>query len=245
MKLSQILAIERNVKGRCEKLLTGLYHSLAKVGELVMGFIKNYKPKDEDGEKLPSEKKLVTLYIDKALVEARKGIEELFDIRAMKDATNCIARADVIVGSTTLLKDVPATHLLYMEKELQQTIIPLIEKIPALDPSETWTWEENQGLYVTAPSEALRKEKLQKPLVMYQATVQHPAQVQMITEDKVTGTWTHIKLSSARPKPEIEKALAQAITLQKAVKFAREQANMAEVVEFKTGKVVFDFIFGG
>lgn len=244
MKLTQVLAVERNIKGRCEAFLNKLAQQLGKASELVVGFVKTYVPKDHDGEKLPSESKQIVLYSKKTLVELQRHLKELFDNRAIKDATNCVARANVVVGDKVVLKDVPATHLLFLEQQLAGQIIPLIEKLPILDPSFSWTWDDARDAYVTPPSETLRREKKQKPMILAQATEKHPAQVQLVPDEPVVGTWTHVGFSTAFKPSEVEVFRSKAIELHMAVKMAREQANMVEAVMLKSGDVVMEHIFG-
>ena len=77
-----------------------------------------------------------------------------------------------------------------------------------------------------------------------EATKEHPAQTQLITEDVVAGTWVTVKYSGAMPAPRKKQLLGRIEKLANAVKFAREQANASEAQDKKLGKEVFDFLFG-
>ena len=76
------------------------------------------------------------------------------------------------------------------------------------------------------------------------ASKEHPAQVKEVSRDIIIGTWTATKYSGALPVGEIERMIARVETLQKAVKFAREEANTVTTVPLKTGAAVLGFIFG-
>jgi hypothetical protein len=85
---------------------------------------------------------------------------------------------------------------------------------------------------------------VQRPITLYEATKEHPAQTQLITEDVIAGAWITIKYSGAIPAPRKKQLLGRIEKLSNAVKFAREQANAAEATDKKLGKEVFDFLFG-
>jgi hypothetical protein len=77
---------------------------------------------------------------------------------------------------------------------------------------------------------------------MYEATKEHPAQVKEVTEDVTAGQWTTIKYSSALPVSRVNELLSKVEKLQKAVKFAREQANSQKVETQKVGEAVFNYL---
>jgi len=239
-KLNQILAIEKNVKNRHETEYTKLHQALQKT-ELLNGFVKTYKTKDEDGERFPPESKKVQIRADDALQKMSDSLSELFDAAAAKDATNCLAKADVVVDGVTLLKDVPATHLLFLEKRLVE-MVSTMKKLPTLDDSETWTRDDNQGLWVTPLVETVKTRKITEHVVVVQPTKEHPAQVKDDTKDVVVGTWTTVKYSGALQVTRVQEIVARAEKLQKAVKYAREEANCVQAVELKSA-VLLNYLF--
>jgi hypothetical protein len=118
--------------------------------------------------------------------------------------------------------------------------------VPAvpLDPGSDWALDPSTGLYKTDTIATQRTKKVQRAITLYEATKEHPAQTQLITEDQIAGTWMTIKYSGAIPAPRKKQLLARVEKLSNAVKFAREQANAAEASNKKLGKEVFDFLFG-
>jgi hypothetical protein len=68
--------------------------------------------------------------------------------------------------------------------------------------------------------------------------------VDVYYEDIVVGYWKTVKFSGALPASRIQDMLDRVEKLQQAVKFAREEANNAEVEEMKAGEVLFGYIFG-
>ncbi len=111
-----------------------------------------------------------------------------------------------------------------------------------LDPGSDWAVDPSTGQFKTEPSSTQRTKKVQRPSTLYEATKEHPAQTQLITEDVIAGSWLTITSSGAMSAPK-KKLLAHIEKLSNAVKFAREQANAMELHGQKCGKEVFDFLF--
>ena len=241
-KLNQILAIEKGTKSRVYGEFTRLHHDLQKP-HLLNGFSKTYQKKDEDGDDYPPEKQKVQLIASEVLRRTSKLLTELFDVTATKDWTNCEARADLVVDGETLLQDVPATYLLFLEKQLSD-LSTFVGKIPVLDPSEDWSLDESSSLYKTEPSRTTKTKKVQRPIVLYQATKEHPAQTQLISEDTAVGTWHTVKQSGALPSPLKAELLERIEKLSQATKFAREQANSSQAVHKTVGQTVLGYLFG-
>ena len=240
-KLNQVLAIEKGIKTRVYAEFTELHQATQKA-PLMNGFHKSYQPRDEDGETYPSESQKVQHSANEVLERVAASLAELFDITATKDWTNCNARADVVVDGRVLIKDVPATYLLFLEKQLQD-LHTFIAKMAELDPGSDWSVDPGTGLYKTDTTLTQRTRKVQRPITLYEATKEHPAQTQLITEDVIAGSWITIKYSGAMPAPRKKALLARIEKLNHAVKYAREQANGGDVTEQKAGAAVFDYLF--
>ena len=240
-KLNQILAIEKGLKTRVYAEFTELHNATQKPG-LMNGFHKAYQPRDEEGETYPPESQKVQHNATDVFERVGVILTELFDITATKDWANCHAKADVVIDGRVLLKDVPATYLLFLEKQLSD-LSTFVAKMAELDPGADWSVDPSTGLFRTEPQATQRTKKVQRPIVLYDATEHHPAQTQLITEDVIAGQWTTIKYSGAIPAPRKKQLLARIEKLSNAVKFAREQANGIEAPEQKLAKDVFAYLF--
>jgi len=241
-KLHQVIAVEKGIKSRVYKLVTELYKSIQKPA-LFDGFAKTFEKTDEEGEELPDEKKLVQLNAEQVLQDIAESMTEHFDVVAAKDHANCEAKADVVVGGVTILKAVPATHLLFLEKQVTD-LNTAIEHLPVLDPAYDWTEDPATSLFKSTAQRTTRTKKVQKPIVLYDATDNHPAQTQLITEDQVVGHWVTVKHSgavTAARKKELQKRVQ---ALLKAIKFAREEANSVEAPAKSVGEAVFGYLLG-
>jgi hypothetical protein len=241
-KLNQIIAITAGKKGQAHKTITDAYQALQKAGPLE-GISRTYKPRDDDGEPLPPEKKLVQFKVSDAIESVTAALTELFDIVATQDAANCLARANVVVDGTPLLKNVPVTTLLFLEKQLVD-LHTFVEKLPTLDPGEAWSYNEDVDHYASEPYQTTKTKKILKNHVKAEATKEHPAQVETYTEDVVVGYWTTVKFSGAVPAREKNEKLQRVRKLQEAVKSAREEANSADVELKKLGAAVLQYVFG-
>lgn len=243
-KLNQVIAVEKGIKARTHSALSDVYKAVQKP-ELFNGFAKHYLKKDDEAEDLPSEKKIVQLTAKQAISTVKVAMAELFDITAAKDWTNCKAKGTVELDGIKLIEHAPVSFLLFLEKQLTD-IRTFVDSIPVLDVAENWTLDQNSSLYKTEESRTHRTKKTVKPIVLYHATPEHPAQTQLITEDAIVGFWAQVKQSGAIPRPEKEQIVAKADKLIKAVKEAREAANNVDVAETpNTSNAIFSYLFGG
>lgn len=240
-KLNQIIAVEKGIKSRVYGEITDL-HKAAQKPDLFNGFAKNYTAKDDEDEGLPPERKRVQYRVGEVLRQVERLSTELFDVTARKDWTNCDAKADVTVDGKVLVKQAPVSYLLFLEKQLTD-MRTFVGELPVLDEGEAWEKDPNSGLFKTDPIQTHRTKKVQKAIVLYPATPEHPAQTQLISEDIIAGFWNQIKHSGAMPKPEKDALADRVEKLLQAVKQAREEANTAdETVAPSVGDAVFTYL---
>jgi hypothetical protein len=241
-KLNQIIALTAGKKSQAHKAITDAYQGLQK-NSLLEGLSRTYKPRDDEGEQLPPEKKQVQLKVRDAIRGVVGSLTELFDVVATQDQANCVARANVVVDGATILKDVPVTTLLFLEKQLVD-LHTFVEKLPTLDPGEAWEYSPDVDHYASEPYQTTKTKKVLKNHVKAEATKEHPAQVETYTEDVVVGYWTTTKFSGGIPARERNEMLERVRKLQEAVKCAREEANGRDVELKKLGGPVLQYVFG-
>jgi len=240
-KLSQIIAIEKAVKSKSYADLTQAHHDVQKQA-LLTGLTRTYQPKDEDGEQLPPESTRVQVKAEDVLRQIAANLTRLFDVTATKDWANCTARADVVVEGRTLLRDVPVSYLLFLEKQLTD-LHTFVKKLPVLDAAESWTFDPSSDWYRTEAVRTLRTKKVPRNHVKAEATEKHPAQVEVYYEDIAVGYWTQTKFSGALPAQRVNELAERVEKLSQAVKFAREEANTFEVTDQRVGEAVFGYLF--
>lgn len=242
-KLNQIIAIEKGIKAKAYSDLSEI-NKVVQKPDLFNGFSKTYQSKDEDGDKLPQEKKRVQFVVDDVLRSVSRTMTDLIDVTTRKDWTNCIAKGDVVVDGTTIFAGAPVSFLLFMEKQLTD-LRTLIGNLPVLAEDETWAKDDNSGLYRSEVTQTHRTKKVPKPIVLYPATPEHPAQTQLTAEDIVEGYWSAVKHSGAMPKPAKQALATKIDKLLRAVKEARELANITdELPAPANGTAVFNYLLG-
>ncbi|MFF4246519.1 hypothetical protein ACFYY2_18910 [Streptomyces sp. NPDC001822] len=241
-KLNQIIAVEKGVKSKSLQDTTAAHHKVQKTA-LLAGISRTYQPKNEEGEQLPPESSRVQVKAEDALREMSVSLTRLFDVTATKDWANCTARADVSVDGRVIVPEVPVSYLLFLEKQLTD-LHTFVKKLPVLDASESWSLDPSTDWWKTDPVRTIRTKKVPRNHVKAEATEKHPAQVDVYYEDVPIGYWTTVKFSGALPARRVNELLERVEKLQQAVKFAREEANGAEVTDRRVGDAVFGYLFG-
>ena len=240
-RLNQIIAVEKGIKSRSFQELTEAHHALQKPN-LLSGISRTYRPKDEEGEQLPPESTRVQAKTNDIIRQTVDVLTKLFDVTATKDWANCRAKADVVVDGQTLLTEVPATYLLFLEKQLVD-LHTFVKKLPTLDPSESWTFDAGADAWATDPVQTVKTKKIPRNHVKAEATEKHPAQVEVYYEDVTVGYWRTVKFSGALPAQRVNDLLERVEKLQQAVKFAREEANNLEVENEQVGAKLLGYLF--
>lgn len=241
LRLNQIIAIANGEKARKQKVLTKTYQNLQK-STLFEGISKRYAALDEDGERLPNEDKRVQLTVQQAMKEAIEVMEDMFNVIATQDIGNCSAKADVKVDGNVILSGVPATHLIFLEKQLID-IATFVDQFPVLDPAEDWSFDDIPACYASKVKETHRTKKVPEVIVKYDATEEHPAQTEMTQKDIITGYWSTIKFSGNIKKIDKDAMLDRIRKLSQSLKIAREEANSQEVTRSDLGTKVLEYIF--
>ncbi|MFF5444082.1 hypothetical protein [Streptomyces sp. NPDC012888] len=240
-KLNQIIAVEKGVKSKSLQELSQAHHDVQKPA-LLAGIARTYQPKDEEGEQLPPESTRVQVKAEDVLRDMAGTLTRLFDVTATKDWANRTAAADVVVDGTVLLAQVPVPYLLFLEKQLTD-LHAFVRKLPVLDAAEAWSPDPSTDCWKTDPVRTIRTKKVPRNHVKAEATDKHPAQVEVYYEDVPVGYWTTVKFSGALPARRVNELVDRVERLQQAVKFAREEANAAEVTDQRVGDAVFGYLF--
>lgn len=241
MKLNQIIALVQGKKTRIAKTLTEVHHGWHK--DRISGISRTYTPKDDDGEIFPPESKIVQVKVLDTLGGIQNELIDYYNIIATQEIGNTQAKADVKVNDKVILKNVPVSVLLFLEKQLTD-LRTLASSLPTLPTDKEWEFDTNKNCYVTEPEKTIKTQKRVEPIIKYDATPEHPAQTDLISVDRVIGNWSTIHLSGAMPEEERDKIVEKIENLQDAVKIAREEANSLEVEQEKElGNSIFSYIF--
>lgn len=240
-KLHEVVAVRKGVKSRVYSEITTLHRGSDKA-DLFNGLLKEYTPKDEAAETLPPESKKVQKIVEDLLKQTAKLQAEAWDIEATQEYGNQTAKADLVVGGQTLLTNVPVTLLIYLEKQLND-LRTFVAALPTLDSDKDWEADPNSKLFRTKPVRTHHTGKVEKQVVVVQATKEHPAQWTTVKDDVTIGYWDKCFFSGALPVPRKEALVERIDKLQIAVKEARSRANGTEVERMKIGDAVFGYLF--
>ncbi len=245
-KLNQIIAVVTGKKTRSTKLITDAHRGWNSAA--IAGLTKTYRPLDDEGEKQPPEHKSIHIDVPARIRDTMKQVASFLDAVATQDFGNTLAKAPVEVeidGSVKSLfgVDLPVTVMLFLEKRLID-LHTFVSQLPVLPPDREWKFDDGRNCFVTEPTDTLRTQKVQQPIVKYDATTEHPAQTELITRDVTVGIWTTTHMSSAIPEKNRAEMLRRIEALQDAVKVARERANSIEVEQKYIGKRLMEHIFG-
>jgi len=238
--LHEVLAAEKGIKSRVTRDITAL-HRDAERAPGYAGMSRTYHPNTDGGDPLPEESTRVQLHARDVLKQLSELLTPLFDVTAQKDYTNQRATADVMVDGKVLLPDVPVSTLLFLEKQVND-IDTVIRKMPTLDPSVEWVWSPERECYVSDVIKTNRTLKTAIPVVRQPATDQHPAQVQLIHEDKVVGQFHATKFSGALSVKDHNALLARVNNLKIELKNARQRANGQKAETPSVAPAIFDYL---
>lgn len=239
-RLNQVIALVKSKKGRAASALAEQTARVQKPG-LLDGITRHYQPKADDGERLPSEVKMVQAKALPAFDAAMSEVAEVLDLVLTQDKGNTLASADLEVDGIIVAADVPVSFLLFLEKKLKE-VESFVSQLPTLDPGENWKYEPAVDCYASSTRTTTHTKKVPKNHVKAPATPQHPAQVETYVEDVVIGYWNTTKFSGAIPAQDKNQLLGRVRKLQDAVKLARESANGIDVRPQAIGAAILSFI---
>jgi hypothetical protein len=241
-KLHEILAVDRETKNQADKVLGELKDTFEKKRHLFEGKIVTFQPKAEASQAKVEEQRSVQTKVSSELNWIRDFLVKAVDIGNQVAAANQGAAADIRIGTRTLANNVPATMLLELEKRLEQWK-QLAESVPTLDPTKNFSIEPSSQTYRAQDVSKTRTQKIQKPIVLYEATKEHPAQVQLASYDEPVGELITQEWSGLMTPANKAGILTNIEILIRAVKKARARANEIEAPKVPIGRVLFDYAF--
>lgn len=239
--LHTITAVMKGTKERIYSAVTEL-HKESQKADAYTGIAKTYQKASEDGEEFFEAPKRVTRTATDTLSQIALLSTEVFDLTLRQETANTTAFADVIVENTPLLIHIPVTYLMFLEKQLLD-IRTMVAKLPVLDENKEWSVDGTTGLYRAPDIRTHRTKKVPKVVVKYPATVEHPAQTELLQEDVIAGYWTTVLTSGAMPQTRKDELLRRVNLLITATKTAREKANEAQVDDLQVGGAIFGYLF--
>jgi type III secretory pathway component EscV len=244
MKLCECIALTTGRKTDAQKKLTDLHQLTQKAG-LFTGQHKTYQPRDEnDRETLPEERQEIQLRVSDVVRQAEGTLGNLYDLIVTQDSGNQSAKSDIVLADgRVVLKDVPVTSLLYLEKQLED-LKKFYATLPTLDPAKSWVKDSDNRCHRSVTTKT-RTKRNKIPVVLYHATTEHPAQTQLVEEDKIVGDYMTVEFSGAITPNEKATLLERVAALKDAVVLARERANQTVIDQKRAGDTLFKYLHAG
>ena len=237
-KLHELLSIEPDLRTEAQKISGEVRETLAD-SKRVHGMIRTFRPLDEDEDPLPDERVEMLTTVRGELIRFNVSMAKFIDSAVSKEVTNTVASATLQLGESAF--ELPATALLNLENRLAE-IRKVYAAIPTLDPAEVWNYDEDLEVYVADTRIAYKTRKVPKTHVSYEATKEHPAQVEIYHEDIRVGEREQIMHSGAMTLARKRVLLGRIDDMLKEVKQARQRANDIEVKEVQIAARVFEVI---
>lgn len=245
-RLNQIIAVEQGVKSDTDSTRTALLGELGNEGRL-SGLTRTYRGRvseQDGGQVYAGERTKVQVTAEDVLSRLQKSLTRLFDVVLTKDSANASAKANISVNGRVIASDVPVTYFLFLERELGR-LREFAEKLPVLDPAKDWTDQgAPPGQWKTETVTTDKTKKTPRNHIKFAGDQWHEPQIETYAEDVVEGWWDWVYFSGAVPARQKQGYLDRIGELQAAVKYAREEANSAQITDRHIASDLLGYIFG-
>lgn len=245
-KLYELLAAAPTATNQAQKVVSDLMNTFNSKVHHFRKKIVTFTPKGEGAAPKTEEQSEIQATVRDELKWVKDIWSKALDLQFQIDDSNLRALSDVkLDDGTVLIKDVPTTQLLQLEKRIEE-IRAFVATIPTLDPTKGFRPDQaSDGLYVARDVEKERTQKVEEHIVVVQPTKEHPAQTAKVVKDVVTGTIREQEWSGLiTPKTKAE-MLGRIEILTRAVKTARQRANDVVASDRKIGNAVLSYAFEG
>lgn len=249
--LHEVLAAEKDRAKAADKAIEDVRAKFRK-GEMFEGKIRTLRmvndshPNKERMEAAESKEVPVVTGVIETLDYALNLWAKAEDVRATKNATNCIAKSHLILDDRILLEDVPVDELMGLEKRLE-SLRALLSEVPSISARRAWRESSRwpiAGLLEAPPETANKTESTIYGIQLSPATEKHPAQIKEASRVDIIGTFTDISFTAALTTDQKAKVLSVMDDLIVACRAARNRANSVSIVDSKVGQAIKDVIMG-
>jgi hypothetical protein len=241
-KLHELLAVEKTHVNALNKLLAETSEKFGK-DNYFKGYVKTLTMLEDSAENSATEKALSDCReLPTTVPQTLKYVFDYWikaeDIIFQKNCSNQRASADLEFKGNVIAKCVPVDELMGLEARLE-ALRRIIDRMPTHDASKKWVKAPDLGDGVwttTTPDVTTKTEKRMIPVILHEATKEHPAQVKESTKDEVVGTFTTIHYSGAATSAQKAECLAILDELISETKKSRMRANSIESSTDKIGQ---------
>jgi hypothetical protein len=244
-KLHEKLAVMNDLNGQAAKAQADLISTLANRKDHFREKLTTFRSNEEGVAPVVEETSPLQTTVGNELNWVSKFLAKAMNVSSEIHWGNTLAAADVVLeDGTDLLISVPATELLELEKRLND-VSTLFSQIPTLDPAKGFALDPDRGGEIFKARDVVknRTKKIAKPIVLYEATPEHPAQVQLAAEDIVVGEISTQEWSGLLTPAQKSELLSRLEEVKRAVKTARSKANAQDVTaKSDNGNKIFKYL---
>lgn len=247
--LHEILAVESSLSATSMKLLKEAQKTCGK-DNLFTGHEKTHEIFNEENQHLVQPPEVVVVETNvKDVIEyaLREGFAPFVNAVAQKDATNQVAKADIIIGDTVVASDVPGTTLLGLESKLN-SILEVFTVLPTLAPGIQWVEDESKGegiMRSATPQERQQEIRPKDWKEIVPPTEHHPAIIKEVETKEIIGKFIVQQFSGAISSAKKAEIIKRLQVLMHAVKQARQRANQTTVVHSDVGDKIANYLVEG
>lgn len=251
-KLHEAIAVREGLVSQLGVLIADTISKFGKFDSFFQGHIKQLKMLEESPtntavEKAAFEQRNLPITVKETLTYLLPFWARTEDVLHQINATNQLAKADLVFRGEVLIAGLSVDELLGLENRLGG-LRNVLQSMPTLPATNQWeedtslgkdgAWRSKSADFISKTEKSVRWE------VLYAATDHHPAQLEKIPTDKVVGTFETMKYCGACTTIQKANALAIIDDLLAAAKVARMQANCQEIVPDKIGSKITDLLLG-
>lgn len=250
-KLFELLAAEKTLTSAADKLIKETTAKFQKADQYFRGHIKTLRmledtPQNKAIENAARDEKQVATNISDTLQYTLDHWAKAEDCIFQKNCTNQTANADLMFRGATLVSSVPVDELMGLEVRLKD-LRGMIDQMPTLDASKDWEPDPNKGagfLRSKNIDSTTKTEKVTTPVVLYEATDKHPAQVKESSYDRVIGEFQTRYLSGCATTVGKSEAIKVIDELVVECRQARNRANTVETTNRTIGSSITKLVLG-
>lgn len=232
-KLHEIIAASKDRLQSANIVLDETQNTFTKKPDHFIGRHSLYRPFDEGSEETEETTKELVDTVSGKLRHCFSLVCKSIDLEISKDVTNQQASAPIVIDGVQITEPLPATSLLLLESKVKQWLV-LFATIPTLAPGRRWELDpsKGEGVYVDMlPESRFRTKKVIQHKTLYEATTEHPAQIEKWAEDIRVGKVTDTTWCSMFSPAQKAQLISRTQDLLIAVKEARQRANDQEVTQ--------------
>lgn len=248
-KLHELLAVEGDLDGNVVKVTEEAVVTFSKRADHFSKSERSYLPTAENEPEQPTEYHDITTTVGEKLSYVLESWVKYLDANCQKEATNQVAKADIIIDGNVLVSGLPATALLSFENKFKK-LRAMFEVIPTWAPGTEWgldtsiSTEERKIYKAKHPEQKNRSVKTFAHKVLVPPSDKHPAQIEKWEEQVVVGRYTKDIWTGTISVSEKSEYLRRLDILIREIKKARQRANEAEIIKINVAESLINYVMG-